>query len=464
MSIMNGWEFQCANSTCLPFVTTTVRNILQCQTNCLGQAQCKAITCQQATLKCQLFTSIVDQNSNLQANMETTTMIVISGTRMPPEATTTSATTISTTSSSTSSSSTSTTTSSTSSTTTETTSTASTTSTTETTSSTITSSLTDPCSNRVYWNITRSQYWGTGSSNIGLNQLSSPTGLFIDTTNNNLYIADSGNYRVIRHSLSVTTNAPSGTVVAGIINVTGDSSFSDRFSTSIRYLYVDSSQNLYVADTYNNRVMRWANGASSGAIVAGNGTFGSSLNQIYYPYGIWVDSSSNVFVAEYQLHRVTKWAPGATAGIIVAGITATAGNSTDKLASPSGLYYDEANQDLYIVNSATSTSSVMRWKVGDSTGTVLAGVSGTYGNTTNQLKSPMSVVLDQWKNLYVADRSNGRVQLFCSGNSTGITIAGSGSGSGGSSLTAPYDVKLDSKLNLYVSDNSGARVSKFTKI
>ncbi|UJR24214.1 hypothetical protein I4U23_027181 [Adineta vaga] len=84
MSIMNGWEFQCANSTCLPFITTTAPNLLRCQIHCLGQPQCKAITFQQANLKCQLFINIVDQNSNLQANVETTTMIVISGTRMPP--------------------------------------------------------------------------------------------------------------------------------------------------------------------------------------------------------------------------------------------------------------------------------------------------------------------------------------------------------------------------------------------
>ncbi|UJR12331.1 hypothetical protein I4U23_016508 [Adineta vaga] len=84
ISIMNGCEFQCANSTCLPFVTTTAPDIRQCQIDCLGQPQCKAITFQQATSKCQLFINIMDLNNNLQANIETTTMIVISETRMPP--------------------------------------------------------------------------------------------------------------------------------------------------------------------------------------------------------------------------------------------------------------------------------------------------------------------------------------------------------------------------------------------
>lgn len=104
----------------------------------------------------------------------------------------------------------------------------------------------------------------------------------------------------------------------------------------------------------------------------------------------------------------------------------------------------------------------MRWQAGASTGTVVAGISGSPAFSPTQLRSPMSVTLDQWDNIYIADRSNARVQLYCNGSSTGITIAGNGTG--GSAIAAPYDVKLDSQLNLYVSDNSGARVSKFRKL
>ncbi|CAF1393041.1 unnamed protein product [Adineta ricciae] len=83
MTIMNGLELQCANSNCLPFVTTTAPNILQCQIHCLRQSQCKATTFQETTYKCQLFNNSADHNSNLQANIQATTMIVISGTRIP---------------------------------------------------------------------------------------------------------------------------------------------------------------------------------------------------------------------------------------------------------------------------------------------------------------------------------------------------------------------------------------------
>ena len=138
--------------------------------------------------------------------------------------------------------------------------------------------------------------------------------------NNNLYVSDGGNYRIMKY----VPGNNSGTLVAG----TGASGTGlNQLSTGVRYNYVDSNQSIYIGDAYNNRVVVWAANASAGVIVAGNGTFGATLNQLYYPYGVWVDSNSNVFVAEYQNHRVTQWAPGAAAGILVAGITGLSGES-----------------------------------------------------------------------------------------------------------------------------------------
>ena len=252
--------------------------------------------------------------------------------------------------------------------------------------------------------------------------------------------------------------ARNGTLVAG--NGTGGVGLNQLAASGSRYLYVDSRENIYISDTYNGRISYWANGASSGVIVAGNGTYGTSLNQLAYPYGVWVDSSSNIYIAEYQVHRVTKWTPGATAGILIAGGNG-AGNAPNKLASPAGIYFDEVNQDLYVSNSGSSAATVMRWRIGDN-GTIIAGTGGSAGATATQLNSPMGITLDRWMNLYVADRTNNRIQLFCNGSMTGITIAGSGSG--GSSISAPYDVKLDSQMNLYVSENSGSKISKFGKL
>ena len=136
-----------------------------------------------------------------------------------------------------------------------------------------------------------------------------------------MYLNDAGNYRVIRFP----PNSKNGTIIAGINSTTGTTL--NVFSTGMRGVYVDNSSNVYVADAYNNRVVLWLNGSSTGTLVAGNGTFGTTLNQVYYPYGVWVDSNSNIYVSEYQSHRVTKWAQGASSGVVVAGITGVAGRN-----------------------------------------------------------------------------------------------------------------------------------------
>ncbi|CAF0751052.1 unnamed protein product [Adineta steineri] len=151
MSTNTGWQFQCFNTTCLPYATIIVPNIRRCQMACLAQVHCHAVTFHRSPSDCELFADISNQNGNLLPNMDAVTMIVIDGTRVPPEPTTTSTTTSSSTSSSTSSTSTTTSsstssTSSTTSTTTTTTTTSSSRSSTSTTTSSSTSSSTSSTS------------------------------------------------------------------------------------------------------------------------------------------------------------------------------------------------------------------------------------------------------------------------------------------------------------------------------
>lgn len=60
-----------------------------------------------------------------------------------------------------------------------------------------------------------------------------------------------------------------------------------------------------------------------------------------------------------------------------------------------GIYYDEMNQNLYISN-ARIASTVLRWRIGDSNGTVVAGLPGSPGSNSNQLNTPTGITLDQW--------------------------------------------------------------------
>ena len=80
-------------------------------------------------------------------------------------------------------------------------------------------------------------------------------------------------------------------------------------STTPHGVAVDGSGNVYVADSNNNRVQRWAPGATSGVTVAGWQRRRSAANQLDFPGGVAVDASGNVYVADTGNNRVQKWAP-----------------------------------------------------------------------------------------------------------------------------------------------------------
>ena len=102
----------------------------------------------------------------------------------------------------------------------------------------------------------------------------------------------------------------------------------------------------------------------------------------------------------------------------------------------------------------------------DSVWTSVAGdAQGISGNDSNLFNGPMDLTLDPMGNLYVADRRNHRIQLFLTGQSSGVTIAGVVDYAGNASnlLNQPYSLTLDNQLNLYVADSLNHRIQKFLR-
>ncbi|CAF1343385.1 unnamed protein product [Adineta steineri] len=93
MFVIPDSKFQCANTTCLPFISVITTDIRNCQFACLGQSQCTAATFHRSTSSCELFDNMLNQNGNMLADVDATSMNVISETRFPPEPTTTSTST-----------------------------------------------------------------------------------------------------------------------------------------------------------------------------------------------------------------------------------------------------------------------------------------------------------------------------------------------------------------------------------
>ena len=90
-----------------------------------------------------------------------------------------------------------------------------------------------------------------------------------------------------------------GTTVAG---ATTSGSAANRLNRPSA-IFVDSAGVMYIADTLNYRVQKWAVGSVLGYTIAvGLGT----------TYGLYVDQQSNLYVSECTTNRVTKWTAGNT--------------------------------------------------------------------------------------------------------------------------------------------------------
>ena len=94
----------------------------------------------------------------------------------------------------------------------------------------------------------------------------------------------------------------------------------ERFSTPYS-IAIDSSNALYIADYYNDRVQKFSSVSSIGTTVAGqaSGTAGLTAYDLHYPTSVLVDSGGNLYVSDSLNHRVQFFANGSLLGMTVAG-------------------------------------------------------------------------------------------------------------------------------------------------
>ncbi|CAF5104818.1 unnamed protein product, partial [Rotaria sp. Silwood1] len=65
--------------------------------------------------------------------------------------------------------------------------------------------------------------------------------------------------------------------------------------------------------------MKWEEGAKQGIVVAGGQGYGNSLTQLNEPEGVIVDQLGTVYVADSWNHRIMRWPKGATQGSVIVG-------------------------------------------------------------------------------------------------------------------------------------------------
>lgn len=194
------------------------------------------------------------------------------------------------------------------------------------------------------------------------------------------------------------------------------------------------------------------------------GSLGNNTNQLNRPYGLdYHIESRTFFVADADNYRVMRYKYNTSIGNIIIDRN-TFGINRNRLFVPCGIFFDIISDSLFIAN--FQNNNIIRWKLGEAQETIIVGdVNGTTGTSSNLLNAPTDITLDPMGNMYVADRSNHRIQFFPFGIAEAQTIAGvAGSiGQNATRFNEPSSLILDNQLNLYVTDRRNHRVQKFLR-
>jgi hypothetical protein len=242
--------------------------------------------------------------------------------------------------------------------------------------------------------------------------------------NQNVYIADSWNQRVRRVSAGViSTVAGNGRADSwGRGAYGGDggpaTSASLNWPTAVT---VDGAGNLFIADTYNQRIRRVDAGTGTITTVAGNGTIGDSGDggpavdaQLNFPYGVVVAPDGTLFIADSMNHRIRAVKDGIISPVAGDGNRGLAGDngapSAAEFNEPRGLALTDTG-DLLVAD--TGNNRVRMVILGD-TGTV----SGKVLDAQTQLPIPGAQV--SWNGVMaIADNVGGYTLMARAG---GVTI------------------------------------------
>ncbi len=300
-------------------------------------------------------------------------------------------------------------------------------------------------------------------------EFNDPAGVAVDLSGN-LYIADSGNNRVREVSGGIITTL----VGNGTDGFSGDGGTPARASLNgPDGVAVDAAGELFIADSYNERIRKVSGGVITTVAGTGGGTFwgdgGTAASAgLLNPHGVAVDLTGNLYIADYGNNRVRKVSGGTittVAGNGVAGFSGDGGPATSaSLNDPQGVAVDSAG-NLYI---ADMINARIRRVSGGTITTVAGGGSqglGDGGPATNaSLSGPTGVAVDSAGNLYIGDSWNNRIRKVSGGTIT--TVAGNGnqgfSGDGGPATSATLGglggVAVDSAGNIYIADWGNSRI------
>ena len=346
-----------------------------------------------------------------------------------------------------------------------------------------------------------------GSSGLAQNRLTLPKG--VTGGDNRLFVADTGNHRVLVFDEPLSTNMNATFVI-------GQTSFSsggfapqqDRLSSPVGLFHVDGDPWLWVADYGNSRVLRFAMGSLGTGMPAANvlgkpnytsggtQTTPGGMNQ---PTGITVGASGALFASEQGNNRVLRFdvsgtvtdgqAAGDGLGHLEQGVMSfSRGQPSDApnaygFNDPADTAIDAAGHRLFVLD--RQNSRVLVFNLGPSNDLV-GGTPGQErladfvigqpdfstvgcGGGATGFCAPERLLYDGGANqLLVADNQQNRILVFgvasiTNGMAATLVLGQTGFASTGAATSAtglsdPWGMAIDPNGRLFVADRANHRV------
>jgi YD repeat-containing protein len=225
-----------------------------------------------------------------------------------------------------------------------------------------------------------------GSEGSGNGQLSEPRGVATDSSGA-FWVIDQNNNRIEKFSPSGTWLASYGT------KGTGNLQFEKPWGIAIN----QSTGNVYVGDRGNNRIEELS---STGTFVASFGTSGEGT--LKEPTGVALDVAGDVLVSDKGNNRVVQFS---STGTFIRAF-GTLGSGAGQLNAPLGIAISEGT--VAVVDSGNSRVEQFSISSGS-----YVGQWGSKGSAPGQFNEPMGIAANPSTGiLYVADRSNSRIEQF----------------------------------------------------
>jgi DNA-binding beta-propeller fold protein YncE len=293
---------------------------------------------------------------------------------------------------------------------------------------------------------------------ISATSLSAPQGISYDPVHNRLFVADSGNNRVLVYLMSGLATGMAATYYLGQTSFTGSPTGSGAAALNGTHgvLYDGSGSNdrLFVSDYNNNRVQVFdfkvtplASGNSAnyslGSTSTGSaGGGGCTAAQMLNPQNMSFDPQRQLlYVAENNNNRVSVYnlTGGITTGMSASYVLGSTSLSTcggscanGHLTAVKGVYLDYTNDRVLVADSGNTSgygNRVLAFNIPNNNSSTITGMlatnvlgqtsftscnynqTGTATPTQSSLYAPYNLVLMNG-DLYVADELNNRVMVF----------------------------------------------------